>query len=166
MKRVIAFFTLVSFIIFNTSCYSYKTLSSQKEYCKYTGNKKVHVLYVQTKQGYKIEFNEKFPGIISEKVVVGLPQLRLPFGGQDSIIFLNKKIGAICKNGINYELITQDKLGYICHSPDTIKIPLSDIGQLHFKKFNTGVTIGLVSGIILTPFFIRAFFIELYSMLN
>jgi hypothetical protein len=149
MKKVIAIFTVFSFLIYITSCYSYKTLTSQKEYSKYSGNEKIDVLNVQTKQGNKIEFIEKYPGRISEKGVVGLPQLRLQYGTVDSFTISGKsdKAEFIWKNGINYEVITQDKLDFICHASDTIHIPLSDIEKLDFKRFSKGKTIGLVSGI-------------------
>jgi|WetSurMetagenome_2_1015567.scaffolds.fasta_scaffold121208_2 hypothetical protein len=146
MKKVTAIFTLISFLIYITSCYSYKNLYTEKEYIKYSGNKMVDILYVLTKQGNTIEFNEKVPGRITEKGVVGLPLLRLPFV-QDSIVVYEEKIQSIWKNGIKYEVITQDNQGYICHAPDTIHIPLSDIEKLEFRKFNKGKTVGLICGI-------------------
>ncbi len=154
MKKVLAIFTLVSFLFYITSCYSYKTLTSQEEYSKYANNKWIHVRFVKTKQGNILEFHQFYPGRISETGVDGLPQLRLLPGEQDSSIFINYELKAIWKNGINYELIKQDTLGYICHASDTIKIPFSDIEQLSFQKFEIGATLGIVSGIAFTIFLI------------
>lgn len=156
MKKAIAIFTIVSFLIDITSCFSYKTLTSQEEYSKYSGNKRVHVLYIKTKQYNVIEFNKHYPGKISETCVVGLPQLRLQvgemdsihfYGERDSVIIDENKFKSIWKNGVDYEVIKQNKLDFICHASDTIQIPLSDIKQLRFKKINAAKTIGLVVGI-------------------
>jgi hypothetical protein len=177
VKKVIEIFAVSCFLINITSCFSYKTLTSQEEFSKYSGNKKIDVLYVRTKQDSIIEFKNCRGKIFETDVAAIIPlKLRFKYGDEDSIIFshkvpntidsiivINRKIKSIWKNGINYKVIKKNKLGYICNASDTIKIPLSDIEELRFRKYKKtettllmlgtgGVVIGICIWYMLTQF--------------
>jgi hypothetical protein len=149
MKKIIIIFTALILLIYFSSCYSYKTLSSHQEYSKYSGKRTVKVIHIRTLQGRIIEFNELYPGTITETEITGLPELKLKYGDQDSVIFYQQKAKYIYDSAICYEVITQNKMGFICHGLDSIKIPFSDIENVHFKKNSVVKTICLVVGIVL-----------------
>jgi len=145
MKKIISILVIFSLLTNLTSCYSYKTLSKQEEYKMYAGNKRIHVLQVQTKEGNEVNFNERFPAQISKKGVSGLPEFRISFD-QDSAVFYKGKAITAWKNGVEYDLIGQDKRGLICLVDDPINIPLSDIEYLDYRIYNAPLSFLLIFG--------------------
>jgi len=135
-----------------------KILTSETEYrqCiikrghKYYVDKDYDVIYVRTNQGDTIRFNKRFPGRINNDGVIGQPQAIIKYDiVPDSIIF-NKKamVEAIWKDGVRYEFITQDTIGYICHSTDYLTIPFTGLNQIKVRHSSSQAKAGIAFAVI------------------
>ena len=168
MKKLITY-TIFSLLFFSiTSCYTHKTLNTPDEFesgMKYKNgtyqvNKRVKVLSVITKEGEEILFTKKYPCRVSDKYVFGFPIVKFPYSiSLDSVSFENESIHYFWKDGVEYEILKLDKMGYVCCTVDTLYIPFSNIENIKVKKFSVAGTILLPvsSGVVL--FLITSFII-------
>jgi hypothetical protein len=136
MKKGIAILLITILVIDLTSCNSYKQLTTQQDFEIYQEKKQVQILEIHSKKDSIIVFNEKFPGKMENKQVYGIQQKRFPYNASDSIIFTGQDHNAtyIRNNGVLYKVISQDKSGFICISPDTIRTSFSDVTLMNIKK--------------------------------
>lgn len=121
---------------------------------KYEINKKIKVLSVISKKGDTINFSKDNPGVVSEQGVSGFQKFHFPYSAVDSTIFNEKSLKSIWVAGSRYEFITQDSLGYVCNSLNTINIPLSEIEQMKVMKLNVPLT---VAAIVVPPILVIVF---------
>jgi hypothetical protein len=149
MKKGIAILLLAVMVFDLTSCTSYKQLSTQQDFEIYQDKKQVQVLEIHSKQDSIVVFNEKFPGKLANKQVNGLRQVQFPYNTSDSIIFTaqNQNAAFIRSQGVLYKIVSQDKSGFICISPDTIRTPFSEVTQMKVKMKDPEKTTILVFGL-------------------
>lgn len=136
MKKGIAILMVTILVIDLPSCTSYKQLSTQEDFETYQAMSQIQVLEVHSKKDSIIAFNEKFPGKMADRQVFGLRQMQFPFSTSDSIVFgaNDQKAAYVLSNGILYKIVTQDKSGFICISPDTTRTPFSDVTFMKIQK--------------------------------
>lgn len=110
-------------------------------------DKTYNVLFVLTKKGDSIIFNENYPGRVIDTGIFGFPQKILPYEAIDSTVFNMETIESLWKDGIEYKFIAQQDSGYLCHLADTVNIPLADVDlmQVRIKKY------GWVAAAIIVP---------------
>jgi hypothetical protein len=149
MKKVTAVIMVIIILMDLTSCHAYIDLAGQEDYKAYQDKKHVYVTDLQTNQDTTINFSASSPGKIINGEVKGLPfhQVTLLYCKTDTIIFENSKARYIHKNGNMYMVIKQNKNGYTAITSDTIRIPFSDIKQMHIKETYPDKSALLVSGI-------------------
>lgn len=136
MKKGIAILLLAITVFDLTSCTSYKQLSTLRDFEIYQARDHIQVLEIHSKKDSIISFNEKYPGKLANNKVYGLKQMRFPFNATNSLIFTAKNQNAafIRSNGVLYKIVSQDKSGFICISPDTIRTPFSEVTQMNVRK--------------------------------
>jgi hypothetical protein len=136
VKKGIAILLVTILVIDLSSCVTYKQLSTQQDFEIYQDKKQVQVLEIHSKKDSIVVFNEKFPGKLANKQVYGLPQIQFPYSMSDSIIFTSSKnkTAYIKNNGTHYLIISQDKSGFMCLVPDTIRTPFSDVTLMNVKR--------------------------------
>jgi hypothetical protein len=150
MKKGIATLLIVILVIDLTSCTSYKQLTTRQDFEIYQEKKQVQVLEIHSKKDSIIVFNEKFPGKMENKQVYGIRQRQFPYDAADSIVFAAQDQNAayIRYNGVHYRVVSQDKSGFVCISPDTIRTPFSDVTLMNIKMkdpLKSGLLIGGLS---------------------
>lgn len=153
MKKYILFLLIFTLLGSLTSCIHNKTLTRPKEFHasyykhrKNQVNKRIKIIYVLTKNEDTIEFNEKYPGRIIETGVYGYPQVNVLYNNVDSTYFSLKGIESIWSHGVQYAYISQDSIGYICHTMDNVNIPLEEIKVIKLKKELVWVPIVILLG--------------------
>jgi hypothetical protein len=149
VKKGIAILLVTILVIDLSSCVTYKQLSTQQDFEIYQDKKQVQVLEIHSKKDSIVVFNEKFPGKLANKQVNGLRQVQFPYNTSDSIIFTaqNQNAAFIRSQGVLYKIVSQDKSGYICISPDTIRTPFSEVTQMNVKMKDPEKTTILVLGL-------------------
>jgi hypothetical protein len=169
MKKLI-YISAISFLLISmASCFVHKTITFPIEISKfmkqkkgvYQVSKKVKVLSVITKAGDTILFTKKYPCRLNGKYVFGNPEVHLPYGTIDSTDFYYT-LNTIWENGIQYQFIGQDSIGYICVMKDTLYLPLTEIDRIKVIKFSLAGTILLPVSAILVSF-TAAFFIHVLT---
>ena len=148
MKNIALIIKSLVFISLLNACYSNRKLTTRAEYEKYTLKKRIRITNVLTNQGKTYEFNFQVPGKFSQTDVVGNPQLFLPYGVADSIIFNEKDFTPeiVWEEGKEYKVISQEKTRMVCYSTDTLHIPFSEIKELKLVKPEPGKTILFSAG--------------------
>jgi len=149
MKKSIAILLLAILLLDLISCSSYKQLSTQQDFEVYQAKDHIKVLEIHSKKDSLISFSEKYPGKLANKQVYGLRQVQFPYNTSDSIIFTsqNKNAAYIRSQGVLYKIVSQDKSGFICISPDTIRTPFSEVTQMKVKKRDPGKSAILIVGV-------------------
>lgn len=148
MKKGIAILLVAILVIDLASCTSYKQLSTQEEFKMYQDNNHILVLEIHSKKDSLISFNEKYPGKMANNQVYGLKQKLFSFNASDSIIFTSQDQNAVYikNNGILYKVVSQDKSGFYCISPDTVRIPYSEATMMKIKKHDPAKSAILIAG--------------------
>jgi hypothetical protein len=149
MKKGIAILLIAILVTDLTSCTSYRQLSTQEDYEIYQKNDHIQVLEIHSTKDSVIRFSEKYPGKMTNRQVYGLKQVHFPYNLSDSIIFTSKDKNAafILDKNILYKIISQDKSGFICISPDTVRTPFSEVSLMKIKKIDPLKTTLLIMGI-------------------
>jgi len=125
MKKIIASFTILAFIIFSLSCTSIKQKRIETVDVKENG--KITVLQMVTKSGETIIFSKKQPGRIYKESITGTAE---------------RVTGELDKAYIKE--IEKDKEGKILRM--IVSIPISEVELVSMKELNIGVTIMAVIG--------------------
>ncbi len=151
MKNRIVLIICILVLLEITSCQSYMDLTSPQEFATYQDKSNVQVLQVQTNQYSIINFSEKFAGRISNAEVIGIRQVLLDKSKYDSLIYKSKgtsltPIYAI-KDNVSYKIVNQDYKNLVCFTSDTIRIPFSDITQMHIKETDYVKSLLLFGGV-------------------
>jgi len=152
MKKLHINSVICSILLLLSSCFVNRTFTTQNQYRKclkqrkgdYSLDKRNSVLALSTVKGDTILFNKKFPGKIYPTQVAGLPQIRIPFAEADSTVFNENSLQTVWEEGVGYHFIAQDSASYVCHAPDSVYIPLSEIVNMDVRKFSKGSTAAAV----------------------
>jgi hypothetical protein len=152
MKKGIAFLLIAILVIDLTSCTSYKQLSTLQDFESYQKKGNINVLDFHSKKDSIIKFNEKFPGKMANDQVYGIRQMHFPYSSSDSIVFTAQAQNAafIIHRDVLYKIISQDKTGFICISPDTIRVPFSEVGLMKVEKKDPLKSFLLITGVSVT----------------
>jgi len=155
-KKIIASFTLFSFLIFTFSCAIHTTKKEKIETIASQKDQKVKIIAVFKKSGEEIKFPEKNPGRIEKNFIVGGATIeirksqiekRIPKAGK--IKELRTKDGQAFLNPI---VVSETPLKIIIASRGrTTSIPIQDVELVLIKKVDAGAsflaTIGAIAGI-------------------
>jgi hypothetical protein len=151
MKDAIVFVLISILIISLAACHSYVDLTNLKEFEANQAKPRIYVIQLQTVQQETISFSEKFPGRMLKNEVVGIQQVLLYEFNSDSVIYKGKRsltpLFAV-KNGVNNRVINQDGKSLVCNASDTIRIPFSNITQMHIKKIDQANSLLLFGGVV------------------
>ena len=151
MKKRLVYPAIFILLIVLQSCIAYVDITGQKEYEAYQDKFNIRVLELTTNHYKTIYFNKSLPGKISNGEVTGVLKVKTIFkpGAIDSMIFQNTKPVPqyVWKNGKKYKIIRRDEFGFTCTRTDSVRIPFSEIKQMHVKKFEPGKTVLLAGGI-------------------
>jgi hypothetical protein len=137
---------------------SERILTSEEEYweCivkrgrKYYVDKDYRVIYILKNEGDTIWFTKRYPARITTEGVSGMPQEIIKYDvPPDSVVF-NKDatIKALWKDGVRYELITQDERGYICYNSDYLIVPFEDLCQVKVRHNSPQKKFGIANAVI------------------
>lgn len=155
MRKSLSLFLFGAFINLLISCNSQRFVTDGQEIEKQSLNTHLRILSVRTKDGILYNFNERFPGRISDSRITGTPQVIWNFSGADSIRFSNDKEDKkfLWKDGIKYQIIDKDKSNFICITADNVYIPFDKIAQMNYQEHNktktTFLIVGTITGVLI-----------------
>lgn len=131
MKKIIASFTMVAFIVFSLSCYSTKNIRLDSDADKENG--KIKIFQVETKSGETIEFSKRQPGRIHNRSIEGRAV---------------RVTGELDKAYIKKREEDKDRkiLSFI------VSIPLSEVEFLMIEETKFDLTITILCGLVITGF--------------
>jgi hypothetical protein len=151
MKKTMAAIMCIILLMETTACHSYIDLTSLQEYEANQAKPRTYVLHLLTDQYDTLNFSEKFPGRMIKDEVVGIQHVLLYKFNNDSILFKSKRnltpIYAV-KNGVNYRIVNQYGKNLVCNASDTIRIPFSDITQMHIKRIDQDKSLLFIGGVV------------------
>ena len=162
MKKFIALFTTVAFIVFFLSCYSTKNMRLDTDAA--IGSGKLEILKLVKKSGEVFEFSKKEPGKIDKENIIGIAirvsriieiykeNLESAVRAQNGkFLIVATKDGKTYKDIVGAITDKKDKYVFAAMSEtfESISIPLSEIEMIEVKT-NSGKTGILILGIMLT----------------
>lgn len=149
MKKISAMILIVIILVDLTSCHSRIYLSNKQDYETYQDIKHVYAIDLITNNDSTIVFSSRFPGRLFNGEVVGPRHVTLHNFMPESIIY-NKgtlNIAYVLKNDTSYKIAYWNDTTLVCLASDTIRIPFTEIKQMHIKKVAHGKSALLALGI-------------------
>ncbi len=146
LRKAIAVFTLVAFVVFSASCTVYKVKQERIETVAKKGGK-ARILAFQTKARDYFEFRQDRPATISGGALVGEYLKTVEFKQDDIAQRMPIAAGGtgeiLTKDGERYRIRAARPAGdrLVCQTYLPVSIPLSEVQSAWIKSVNTGATI-------------------------
>jgi hypothetical protein len=146
LRKAVAVFTLLAFVVFSASCTVYKVKQERIETVAKKGGKDRSLAF-QTKARDYFEFRQDRPATISGGALVGEYLKTVEFKQEDIARQTPAAAGGageiLTKDGERYTVRTAHPAGdrLVCQAYLPVSIPLSEIQSAWVKSVNTGATI-------------------------